>query len=392
MKVSVSRSGNDVSLSSNYGNVDIKLDPKVEEVSELNDFAAWVYLPVAMSKNEDLYIQGKGTSSTVKNAHKLSNLWAMWMPAHYSTVNIKFEEKIENSKKIADRSSDSKLILYSGGIDSTYSAHKNFSENKLDLLTLKRGDYEIVEKRGKEFTKRFANRRLIAETNVRYLYENNNIRKKEDSLTTSLMTFDYAGVLFLHSSYDDYYIASDFAKRQLPSVYPYINHPMSNSLFDNGNKAIKTTDLQKTRSEKVDYIYNQDLSQYVNFCSSDEFRNSNNCGKCSKCIRTKLMYKVTNNDIPNIFMDSELQKNWVNTINFKKRFERVFINEILVLATQSDKVEVPKIDEAKKELESAWLKQHPSESPHHKLLLKAYNNVPYPLNSVSRKIYNWIFS
>lgn len=378
MQISINKSDNVISLDSPWGDAKITLDKKVDEIADLNDFAVWIFLPLAMGTGHDLNICGKGTATTIENAHELTRIWQTWMPAHYSSITIDFEHVVANDPINNEVSKN--LLLYTTGIDSTYSAHQNFDhKDQLDLLTVKQSEYGIARQKGERFAEEYANDRLIAESNVRYLYEENEVTSE----WSGMLTFELAGILFLHSSYSDYYIGSDFTSFQLPAVYPYVNSEISNSRIDNGYRQLTTTNTETLRSSKAKYIYENNLEDYLNFCDNAK---PDNCGKCSKCMRTKLMFKVTTGDIPDIFQYPDLPEDWIETMNTRSRYERAYLNDILIKAKENDDVNIPNLEQAESKITRDWLLQHPSESPNNHLQ-EIYKRIPHPLKFISKKLY-----
>ena len=58
----------------------------------LTDFAVWAMLPIGMASGRDLLIKGQGTSKTVKNAQKLSEIWSTWLPGLFKDICVDFEK------------------------------------------------------------------------------------------------------------------------------------------------------------------------------------------------------------------------------------------------------------------------------------------------------------
>lgn len=57
----------------------------------LADFAVWAMLPIGMASGRDVLIMGQGTSKTVQNAQKLSEIWSTWLPGLFKDICVDFE-------------------------------------------------------------------------------------------------------------------------------------------------------------------------------------------------------------------------------------------------------------------------------------------------------------
>lgn len=261
------------------------------------DFAAWIFLPIAMAKNKTLIIHGRGTLDTKKNAQRLSDTWACWLPKKYSLINIEFT----SYRDLENTEGKKELLLFSGGVDSTYAIlNKDFQE-KPDLLTIQGMDYKISDKESFDnaikktdiLAHKYADQRVTVRSNAYDIYKRFNIAPRLS------FVFVLASVSFLYiSRYKNVTMAADFALYQQFEELPYGSSIATDQLYDSGDFNLETFGSHVTRAEKLPSILSNELAvKSLSLCKDKKIR-PHNCGVCSKCTRTKYMMLATAGYIP----------------------------------------------------------------------------------------------
>jgi hypothetical protein len=276
---------------------------------EFIDFAAWIFLPIAMAKNSNLMLHGKGTLTTKKNAERLSDIWACWLPKKYSLVNIEFSEyrDIENSSE-----REKQILLFSGGVDSTYAILNKKFDKKPDLLTIQGMDYKISDEdrfakaieKTNIIANEYADQRIAVRSNAYDIYKEFNIAPRLS------FVFVLASVSFLFiKKYKDVTMASDFALYQQFEELPYGSSIATDQLYDSGDFILNTFGNDVNRAEKLPSILsNKTALLSLSLCKDKKIR-PENCGVCSKCTRTKYMMLATTGFIPKeTFIKPELDQ------------------------------------------------------------------------------------
>lgn len=277
--------------------------------TEFMDFAVWMFLPIAMAKNKNLMIHGKGTVVTQRNAERLSDIWACWLPKRYSLINVEFSEYRDLNVKDQRKK---QILLFSGGVDSTYAIlNKEFNE-KPDLLTIQGMDYKIsdqdrfnkaVEKTN-TLASDYADQRIAVRSNAYDIYKEFNIAPRLS------FVFVLASVSFLYiKKYKDVTMASDFALYQQFEELPYGSSIATDQLYNSGDFGLETFGNDVTRAEKLPSILsNKKALLSLSLCKDKKIR-PENCGVCSKCTRTKYMMLATTGEIPHeSFIDPSLNQ------------------------------------------------------------------------------------
>lgn len=75
----------------------------------------------------------------------------------------------------------------------------------------------------------------------------------------------------------------------------------------------------------------QDALSSLSFCVDYKSR-PHNCGACSKCTRTKLMFLAATGKVPDIFNDKKIDSNALSTIKLTKNSERAFFIDLYFCA------------------------------------------------------------
>jgi hypothetical protein len=265
---------------------------------EFTDFAAWIFLPVAMVKNKTLMIHGSGTLETKKNAEKLSNIWACWLPKKYSLINVEFSEYRD-----LDSNKDKKqLLLFSGGVDSTYTILNKKFQEKPDLLTIQGMDYKISDQDKFEqaiqktniLANEYADQRVTVRSNAFDIYKTFKIAPRLS------FVFLLSSVSFLFiKKYRDVTMAADFSLYQQFEALPYGSSIATDQLYDSGDFRIESYGNDVTRAEKLPSILANELAlQSLSLCKDKKVR-PENCGTCYQCIRIKYMMLATSGKIFN---------------------------------------------------------------------------------------------
>jgi hypothetical protein len=294
------------------------------------DFAAWIFLPIAMRKGCPLHIQGCGSSTTISNAQKLSRIWQKWVTGHFESINVSFSTVVDAVTPAVGSRRD--LCLYSGGIDSTYSIlDRHLSGLEQDLLTVHGMDYKPYDiarfERFIEKTAPFASyvgrERIVVRQDAYSAYNRHKVNLPNHHISH---IFALAGAAFLHAkNYTQIHIAADSPMPELLLLMPWGSNSLTNPLFDSGDIRLVTDSESLTRCEKTSLLLSSKQAlDSLSFCVDYNSRPAN-CGRCTKCQRTKLMFLARTGTVPNIFADRTVPIDWLRALHFEK-IERAAIS------------------------------------------------------------------
>lgn len=304
--------------------------PKIEfvtsdlELTQNNnfDFALWALLPIAMRKNQEVKCDFSVSREAYESALKVAKIWARWCPEIFTVPRIDVtisDTKSENNLR--------ELLFFSGGIDSTFSALKLNEEGKnVDCLTVHGMDYkyddidkfDALMRQTEKFRNRYFQNSISVRTNIYRVYNTVGCNPR-DGYIIHIFALFASGSLF--RNYGRYYIAADCRFDQEYSVHPYGSNSATNRLMANENGTLVTRDDDISRAEKTLILANSgiDLAS-LSICVNYKVRPFN-CGICSKCIRTKVMFYANTGVIPDIFRNREIPKDWYQTINVRRKAE-----------------------------------------------------------------------
>lgn len=298
------------------------------------DFAMWAILPIALRLGLTVRFHQPMSKKGLDSANNIAKVWQRWLPNFFSDV------KLEASTTDPHKDLSAKaLTFFSGGIDSTYSAHKIYNEHgrDSDSLTIHGMDYkfdddsrfESLKEQTQTFRESIFGQSHFVKTNLYNVYSLIGCNPKGSHVTHIFAMFS-CGSLF--ETYATYRIAADYRLDQQLEVHPWGSNTATNRLMRSGNGQLVTLDDDITRAEKANYLANSglDLSS-LSICVDHNIR-PHNCGVCSKCIRTKAMFYATTGNIPTIFLDRDLSQNWHDSIHLKRKNERVFLSDIIETA------------------------------------------------------------
>lgn len=297
-------------------------------------FAAWILLPLAMIKNRSIRIHGgTGDDLVSQNFETLSLIWSTWMPDKFHRVSVAFDE----SGPTLPPETSTDLVLFSGGVDSTYNLlMRHRAGLKQTFLTIHGMDYREADR--ERFDHLVAmTRPLIALTSSNQIFCRTNaytIYRKYGLQASISHAFLLFGCLFLHgASYRRGEIAADNARYQEFLLFPWGTNSVTNPLFESRSFKIHTANLDQTRAEKLGLItaYPEALSA-LSFCVNYDFR-PKNCGVCPKCIRTKMMFVAECGAVPDIFADPSLRKEHFALFNLTQAASRKMLLDIAQRAT-----------------------------------------------------------
>jgi 7-cyano-7-deazaguanine synthase in queuosine biosynthesis len=252
------------------------------------------------------------------------------MPSVFRPANIRFTSQAPTGRSLPGRD----LLLFSGGVDSTYNLLRRHRAGlKQDLLTVHGLDYRmgddcrfenLIEKTNPIVQATGSSERLLIRTSLFQAYQREKI-----SHIGILHGFVLAACLFLvRSDFRSGEISADYSREQEPLVFPWGTNSITNKLFANSTFRMETACLDVTRSEKMQALSDSpEALSSLTFCRTYDVR-PHNCGLCSKCIRTKAMFLATTGTIPAIFNELQLPPDPLALINLGSPSERAFFLDL----------------------------------------------------------------
>ncbi len=330
LQVDTSRSGDRVVVGSDEFEVFFETS---EDVTDSANFAVWTALPFAMRLGRPLHVTGRVSPVLLGNARHIVRLWSMWAPDLYREIDITASEMAETA--CAGR--DAELMAFSGGVDSTValSEHVSLTGRKPDILTVLGMDYrrEDAGRFGKlldltaEFRRQRTGAHLIVKSDAASVMRRFGVSADRGfgfQLAASFFLFDHR--------YGHFLAAADFADFQECLVGPYSTASCLTHHYSSGMCRSRLLGLDTTRAEKVAKLADDQLALHsVSFCK-DYHTRPDNCGVCSKCVRTKAMFFAYSQEVPDIFLTPGFAPEDLGSVDLSRTFERIFAQDVLNLA------------------------------------------------------------
>lgn len=304
------------------------------------DFAIWGALPIAMRFGGTLRVAGATSARARANAERLSLIWSTWLPKLFKPVRVQSDGYVEPEAVGGSR----ELMLFSGGVDSTFALKRHALEvgQKPDLLTIHGMDYnradadgfQRLQKKTEDFRRNYSGSSLEVKSNAA------SVMRRFGISSAIGHGFQLFSTLFL---FDDVYrhglISSDFNKPQDFLSLPWGTNSLTNPMFAGSRMKIISLSDDVTRGDKVAALRNDAASlQSLSFCKNRSVR-PDNCGICSKCVRTKAMFYATGGDVPDIFKVSGFQQSDLRFLDISKAIEVAFVMDVLDQAERSGRIQ-----------------------------------------------------
>lgn len=296
----------------------------VPEIS--HTFAIFGLLPLAMSAGVDLHIDGPIDAVALDNAERLSDIWQMWSPRHFKSIRV--TGSVRQDRQGARP--HPVVALFSGGVDSTFSLMRRVERGEPNghvLTAAKLIDpvFERIRPTGDALLRSLGQDRIVVRSDL-------SRRMHYSSLTHG---FYLLSLLHLVSdSFQSGLIAADYTPEQYMAVSPWGTNFVSNNLFASADFVVRTDCLDVSRTEKLAVLArNSSAFGSLTFCHHEKFR-PHNCGRCSKCVRTKAMLLATGDPMPDIFIDPTLTPEMLGNVKMHDRKEWAFFAELYAFATR----------------------------------------------------------
>lgn len=271
---------------------------------EIADFALYGLAAVGMSHDLEIEFDGPVTSSALAQVNAFGAIWALW---HTRAPRSLHPLRITASEVVADPPSTGSgggVLCLSGGVDSTYAARTAPPESRFTCGMLIAGadyasegdaQFRALELRVGRLAERLGLELRTVATDIRRL-------KIEYRMLHPLVL-----AMALHFASDEFSqggFAADYTARQEHHVHPWGNNSVVAATLATDRFPIFHLGGNAGRSEKVRAIAadERNLMPLLSVCARD-ISSSGNCGRCEKCVRTKLNLMTGGFDFAAGFVD-----------------------------------------------------------------------------------------
>lgn len=282
----------------------------------------------AMKEERQIIVQGSVSKQLLSNLVEYQAVWNSWYPNLFKLVDIKVN-KVRDSKVPVDGT----ICPFSGGVDGAFSVWRHvkgkvsYRTQKIDYCSFIHGfdidpsDIEIYNKTKNSVIE------TLNDVNIKFLPLKTNFRLISSvpwvhayacCLIASLSNFkNIAGTCIIPSSVS-------YNNPMKYSASNAITDPLLNSdefnIIHDGASIIRVNKINQICQWKKGI-------ENLRVCWSSNVTNFN-CGKCEKCVRTKLNFLVSGNPIPDIFppnfnIEDDIKKVVLNKVTVRNLWEEI---------------------------------------------------------------------
>lgn len=272
------------------------------------DFAAVAVVLHAAASGRDMKVDGPMTRRQARNLERFAEMWSVWRPDRYKTINVLASEWIDCHPSSCR---DEAVLAFGGGVDAT-AALLLHNTGKLSLssprvgLGVFIGGLDISESDQESQRVAFSSAAdTLSAFNAAAVSVSTNWREAlcpfwDDGHTTIVSSV-------LHTFSQDYgsgIVASDASYLEDLSVGVFGNHMSTNHLLGSAAFEIITGAGTLTRVERVREICDHGIAlKNLRVCYQPH-AGGRNCGKCKKCVLTRMAIIACGGD-PGPLFDSE---------------------------------------------------------------------------------------
>ena len=297
---------------------------------EVHDFAVVAALITAMREGRPVHVDGPVTGELLRNLEEFQEAWAMWRSV-YRRVPITADQILSTEPTSSRRG----VFAFSGGVDGTFALLRHHS-GRAGLRTVRPvcammvHGFDIPLAAQQAFDRAHAD---VAEmmrvlgvplttvrTNWRALNDKNWTMEYHVALSACLYQFRGLANVGVCGAGEDY----------AQMVVPWGSNPVTNHLLSGGGFQVHTEGLGFTRTGRVRLICDYpDVARKLRVCWEGPITGEN-CGRCEKCIRTKLNFMASKQE-PLCF-DGKPTRGQILGLAARNPVQLAFLREILATA------------------------------------------------------------
>ncbi|QIK49931.1 hypothetical protein G8C36_06745 [Gordonia terrae] len=295
-------------------------------------------LPAAMKANMSLTLAGDVDEAALDNSNRAQDVLSMWYPRHYPRVVV----EAQTTPASADRASGVGCF-FSGGVDSFYSAFTR-SEQITHLIFVHGFDIAIDDAELAAEALQAA-RAAAAEIGKPLIEVRTTLRSAFGDPLELTWGHIYHGAALAHVAnalsphLGTVIVPSSFRTDQL---HPWGSHPDLDSAWSSSTMTIEHDNVDVGRFQKIRAISDSSIAmKHLRVCWQNRDGRFN-CGRCSKCLRTKLGIEIAGAQcmtLPGSLDPKAIRRMYVD------QTERMFLREALTELREGD-LNAPELERA----------------------------------------------
>lgn len=275
-------------------------------------------LLLAMRQSSDIKVHGEVSPSLLRNLAEFQAAWSSWRPNSYHPIEITAETEQEQCNPEAGEKA---IAAFSGGVDSSFTVWRHRTNHcgrlqrnlqaglvvhGFDIPLEKQQAFDNATQKAEAILSSLDMKLIPMSTNIRQLALN-----WEDVFGTSAA----ACLMLLQRGYSAGLIASSFPYQALS--FPYGSNPITDSLLSSNAFQIIHDGAEFTRISKMRELTNwTEAKQNLRVCWEGQELDKN-CGRCEKCVRTILIFRIFGIGLPPCF-EHDVSDNDILNIKVKE--------------------------------------------------------------------------
>lgn len=256
-----------------------------------------------MEAHCDVHVHGNVSRRLLAGLTEWQAAWARWRPKRYRQVRVTVDD-VRDERALTEKT----VLAFSGGVDAAYSLRRHATRaagwQQVDLkAALLVHGFDIPLEQVSVFDRARARAQLMLDgTGVSLLTISTNLRELgliwEDAFATAVV----GSLTLLAPQYGIGLIGSSEPYDRL--VLPWGSNPVTDPLLSSGLMEIRHDGAAAGRTEKVRLLAEWPGADYLRVCWQGE-ELDRNCGRCEKCLRTRLNFALAGVRRPGCFGHEE---------------------------------------------------------------------------------------
>jgi hypothetical protein len=259
-------------------------------------------LLLAMSQSMNIKVHGAVSPSLLRNLTEFQAAWSSWLPKLYHPIEINAEVEHEQYNPEA---AEKAIAAFSGGVDSSFTVWRHRQnrcgrrQRNLQAGLVVHGFDIPLEKQSAFDSATKKARAILSSLDMELIPMSTNIRSSALNWEDIFGTAAAACLMLLQRGYSAGLIASSFPYQALS--FPYGSNPITDGLLSSQSFQIVHDGAEFTRIEKIRELKNwTPAQQNLRVCWQGE-EPDKNCGRCEKCVRTILIFRIFGVSLPPCF-------------------------------------------------------------------------------------------
>jgi len=263
----------------------------------------------AMKQRVNLAVRGAVSPSLLRNLTEFQIAWHCWHPQLYQLIDIAAEVEAE----LPINSSNATIAAFSGGVDSCFTVWQHQTGNNGRLKRpidagLMVGGFDIPLEKTAVFDAAAAkSKTMLASLGVELILMKTNFRQLPVNWEDAFGTAIASSMMLLQGGYRTGLIGSSAIYSAL--LIPYGSNPITDPLLSSHNFEIIHDAAGFDRLDKIRQLAQwPEALENLRVCwegdsasALAELRQDSNCGKCEKCVRTILGFRLQGIPLPACF-------------------------------------------------------------------------------------------